>query len=804
MATHQWVEVAFPLQLAQRFTYTVPADLEGAVDVGQRVIAPLGHRNQQGMIVQLLDEEPAHIKAALKDIHALVDPVPVFDAHLVAVLRWISQYYFTPLGKVLQTAIPADARLRKDVVVTATPALEPEDDLASYLARETVARLSSLKRRFGAEIVITQLARLQRRGMIELENEFSYRGEARQDWLIIPDLTRQVEISPRAKVQQRIMTFLNDYPQGIARKDLMAQCECGTAPVQSLLRQGFVRMEPIPPDLDPLKDYHRPPPKEVVLNREQQSALEQVNSALDRTHFTPFTLFGVPGSGKTEIYLEAAAHALEQEKSIIVLVPEIALAPQLAHRFQSRFGEIVALWHSNLRGAERLWTWQQIQKGRARIIIGARSAVLTPVRDLGLIVVDEEQEHSYKQEENEPRYQARDVAVMRAREAEAVVILGSATPSLETYYNLNTDRYQGLYLTKRWEESRPPLVEVVDMNKELEESEDYHNPLSRALQEGITETLAADHQIILFQNRRGYAPFVQCRACGWIMTCPQDEITLTYHKQGNRMRCHYCDFTAPPPAVCPSCKSTELKYGGTGTQRVEEALEEQFPDVPVSRMDMDTTREKGAHQRILGKFARGESQILLGTQMIAKGLDFEKVTLVGVINADSGLHYPDFRARERTFQLVYQVSGRSGRGSFPGRVIIQTWMPDDPAIRSATHQDLKQFYNLELSDRQQLDYPPFSRMVSLGFLGRNRDAVIRAAEGVARQVGRIRGIKLLGPAPSLVERTPRGFYWKLILKSNKEDDETGSDLRQTVRQIEAQWRDRQVRLRIDTDPYQLL
>jgi len=800
----KYVEIVFPLNLDQAFTYAIPPELSDAVQVGQRVIASLGKRRQQGMIVAVKSEPPADFTGTLKTFENLVDPVPVFNLPLINLLKWMSRYYFTPLGKVVQAAIPSDARLKKEILVQASPLLKAQDALTRYLAETPVTRLSMLKRKFGSQVALVAVARLQRQGMVELENEFTRKRDRQQNYLIIPDLGRDSEIPTNARAQQRAFDILNDFPGGISFERLKREFEVYLPIVKKLADRGLIQLIEQEPDIDPLKDYHRPPAKDIQLNREQEQAFGEIKRALDARTFAPYLLFGVAGSGKTEVYLNAAAHTLDQGRSVIVLVPEIALAPQIAYRFQSRFGNIVALWHSGLKGAERLWTWQQIQKNRFRIVVGARSAVLTPISNLGLIIVDEEQENSYKQQDSEPRYHARDVALVRGREERAVVLLGSATPALETYFNLSTRRYQGLHLTKRWEGATTPVVDVVNMGQEREETRDYNNPFSRKLVAAIQETLTANKQIILFQNRRGYAPIVSCRDCGWTMVCPNDGLSLTYHKIGNKMRCHFCDFQAPPPQSCPECRSLELKFGGVGTQLVEEALTNQFPDVPVCRMDLDTTRSKGAHTKLLGDFARGAYRILLGTQMIAKGLDFENVTLVGVINADSGLHFPDFRARERTFQLVYQVSGRSGRGAFPGRVVVQTWLPDDISIQCATRQDVKLFYNSELNDRSQLNYPPFSRMIAFSFQGRFRDAIIEVSENAARSIRSLKQVEVLGPAPAMIGKSHLGYHWKLVLKSAKTTDPKGGYLRQAARHILQNSPSRTVRVTVDVDPYQIL
>ncbi len=799
-----YVEIVFPLSLDQAFTYAVPETLNDVVQVGQRVVASLGKRKQQGMIIGVKSDPPADFTGKLKTFENIMDPVPVFDAPLISLLKWMSRYYFTPLGRVIQSAIPSDARLKKEVIIQVTFLLHGADEFTNFLERRRVVKLSAMKRKFGAEIAVNRVARLQRQGLIELENDFAFKGKHASNYLVTPDLGRDSEIPTNARAQQRAYDLLNDYPSGLALDKLKDEHEIYMPIIKKLVERGLVTLQELEPDIDPLKDYHRPPPKDIKLNHEQEIAFGEIKRSLDARVFDPYLLFGVAGSGKTEVYLNATAHALEQGRSVIVLVPEIALAPQIAYRFQSKFGNIVALWHSGLKGAERLWTWQQIQKNRFRIVVGARSAVLTPLKDLGLIIVDEEQENSYKQQDSEPRYHARDVALVRGREEQAVVLLGSATPALESYYNLSTEHYKGLHLTKRWEKAKPPLVDLVDMGAEREETRDYTNPFSRKLVDAIYETLKDDKQVILFQNRRGYAPVITCRDCNWTMACPHDGISLTYHKIGNKMRCHFCDFEAPTPSSCPECRSLELKFGGMGTQMVEEALESKFPNVPVCRMDMDTTRTKGAHTKLLGDFARGDYKILLGTQMIAKGLDFENVTLVGVINADSGLHFPDFRARERTFQLVYQVAGRSGRGEFPGRVVVQSWMPDDISIQCATRHDVKLFYNTELNDRDQLQYPPFSRMISFGFQGKSRDGVMRLAEQAAAVLKGQKVVEILGPAPAMIEKSHMGYHWKVVLRASKGLDPRGGALRQAASHVINQTRDKYVRVTVDVDPYQIL
>lgn len=800
---HPYADLVFPLNVRQSFTFQIPTEVQPVIQIGQRVIAPLGHRKQQGMVIGFRDEVAPDMVEKMRPLERIMDPVPIFNEQLLDLLKWMSTYYLTPVGKVIQTAIPSDARLKKDTLVTwqGDDAGEHADPVVQFIRQKSPVKLSALKTKFGAGEAVQTVARLQRTGEIDLENTFAMRQQRPADFLLLPEIATTPDQLPRKGSKQlAVYEALLAYPAGKNQSAVQAEFGATSAVLQGLVDKGLLIKRPLRPDLDSLKDYHIPPDKTIVLNPEQARATKEIQRAMDRHEFAPFFLFGVAGSGKTEVYLETAALALQKGQSVIILVPEIALAPQLAQRFQQRFGDVVALWHSNLRGPERLQTWQAIQRGEFKIVVGARSAVLTPVKNLGLIVVDEEQENAYKQEDSDPKYHARDVALMRGRFEQAVVILGSATPSLETYYNQIQERFKTLHLSKRWERAVPPLVDVVDMAKEYEETEDWSSPFSRKLRAGIEATIASGKQVILLQNRRGYAPIVKCKSCGYALACPHDEITLTYHKVGHLMRCHFCGYEAAPPTECPACGAVDLHLGGLGTQKVEEALQGLFPDVTVCRMDLDTTRLKGAHQKILGDFARKKYSVLLGTQMIAKGLDFENVTLVGVMNADSGLHYPDFRARERTFQLVYQVAGRSGRGEFPGRVVIQTWQPDNFAIQCATRQDVKLFYNKELEDRNQLNYPPFSRLVTFDFVGPRRGEVERIAGRVAEILDEFDGLTILGPAPALVERSREGFRWKLIVKSAKTTDPSGKQLHAATRHIQQRFTHKSVRMSIDVDP----
>jgi len=531
---------------------------------------------------------------------------------------------------------------------------------------------------------------------------------------------------------------------------------------------------------------------------------------MDKNEFRPFLLHGVTGSGKTEIYIEAARHAINQGKTVIMLLPEIALTPQIAGRFKSVFGDKVAMWHSKLSQSARAWTWKRICAGDYKVVIGARSAVFSPLKNLGLIVVDEEQENSYKQESPAPRYHAREVSLMRGKIHNATVVLASATPSLESYYNYIHDKFEYIHLPERFGGAKYPHVHVVDMMKESQDTDVYGAIFSRILLEKISDRIGKKEQVILLHNRRGFAPVLRCADCGEVETCPHCQVALTYHKYGEFLQCHFCNHMQKQLSTqCKQCQSISLKLAGIGTQKVEEELTNQFPGAIIERLDFDTTKSGKNIVEILQRFSDGEINVLLGTQMIAKGLDFANATLVGIINGDTGLHLPDFRAGERVFQLIYQAAGRSGRGRIPGEVVVQTYSPENEVIKCATQLDLKKYYNICLDERQALDYPPFSWMVRLEISGENRKAVEEASAILGRKFKQLpKGMILLGPAFCYRERLRNQFRMQIVIKSKKEMDPNGTKLHHHFKKI-VNHKDMfklpgNVRLIVDVNPVSLL
>jgi primosomal protein N' (replication factor Y) len=549
--------------------------------------------------------------------------------------------------------------------------------------------------------------------------------------------------------------------------------------------------------------------KTVTLTEEQIKITAEISQHIGSDSFKPFLLQGVTGSGKTEVYLKLIKKALAAGKSALILVPEITLTTHLAGRFRGEFKDDIAIWHSHLSGTQRHILWKKIRDGLYPIVIGARSAILLPIRRLGLIIIDEEQDGSFKQREQEPKYHARDAALMRAVESGAVVVMGSATPSLESLYNAAVGKFQKVELKKRYSRAPSATIEIIDMKAEWKNTGDFENPISRRLKEKIAEKLDRNEQILLLQNRRGYSNVLLCPDCGWTPKCRNCDIPLTYHKSNTTLLCHYCNLVQQPPDVCPNCQSSKFLYPGFGTQRVEICLRESFPDHEIVRLDMDSARKRGFSQRVMREFASGKIDIILGTQMIAKGLDFPNVTLVGVLNADIGLFMPDFRARERVFHLLYQVAGRAGRGKIQGEVFIQSFNPQDITIRFAMQQDFAKFTALELNERNPINYPPFSRIAAVQFSGFNESRVRKAADECTQFLkNHNKKLEVLGPAPAPISKIKNRYRYLSIIKSRKEKDPNGTELRFMLKSFLAssvyQSRNRQIRIGIDIDPLDLL
>ena len=706
LAQGLYCRVAVDRPMRCEYTYGVPTELAAAVTPGVRVAVPFAGRRQVGVVVGLeetTDVPPGRLKA----VRSVLDPEPILDAHLLGLTRWMADYYACSWGEALAAVLPA------------------------ALKRERGRRTVTLVR---AAPAASEAA------LAELEEPF-----------------------PK---QHRLLRTLLALSGPIERGELLRRVGVSTSPLESLARKGLARLERAEPGADLLlggaaADRERP----RELTAEQDRAVRRLVDRLASGSYGTFLLRGVTGSGKTEVYLRVIEEALALGKDAVVLVPEIALTPQTVGWFRSRFGTVAVL-HSRMTDAQRLDMWRSVRHGDARVVVGARSAVFAPVRSLGVIVVDEEHEPSFKQS-NAPRYHARDVAVVRAREAGAVCILGSATPSLESWSNARRGRYERLDLTRRVHGGDPPPVQVVDMRGELAETK-RPKLFSRVLERGLAATLERGEQAILFLNRRGWSPVLWCQGCRTTLTCESCAVPMTFHRRLGRLVCHTCCAELVPPRECPTCSAPSLRYLGMGSERVEDVMRRTFPSARVGRMDSDTMLRREDVEQTLDAFGRGDLDVLVGTQMIAKGLDFPRVTLVGVVSADASLFLPDFRAAERTFQLLSQVSGRAGRGSLPGRIVVQTYAPEHPAIVHAARDEFEVFAENEAASRAELGYPPSGRLVRI-VLEDADDARASAEAGrLAARLGEAlpgEQVAILGPSPAPLSKVRGRHRWHLLLKA---------------------------------------
>jgi primosomal protein N' (replication factor Y) (superfamily II helicase) len=719
-ATVPLVDVALPLPLFRTFTYEVAGDMTSRATVGSRVVVPFRGRKQLGIVT---GPGTASEKVKVKQVLELPDEEPVVSEHMLALCRWIAEYYVVPVGIALRAALP----VALSGVATPTP---------------------------------TQ----RTRRIVELRRD-------------LPSLLHRDRIFARAPQQRALFELAESLGGRAAVEHLQEQLHFSPSVLKGLVARGLVTVHEEVFARDPFASRPATVPTTHRATPAQQAAIDAIGAAQGAE---VFLLHGITGSGKTLVYIEVLRRVREQGRSAIVLVPEIALTPQTVDRFRAVFGDQIAVLHSALSDGERYDAWLALKRGEKRIAVGARSAIFAPVCDLGAIIVDEEHESSYKQGES-PRYHAREVAVMRAREEGAVVVLGSATPSLESWVNAQDGKYRLLTLPERVGGASLPKVEVVDLRQHKPERPPpgtalsaeavFRSVISEPVELALRDRLEKGEQSILLLNRRGYSSFVQCGSCGDVATCDNCSISLTYHRTPERLVCHYCQHSEPPRTRCPRCAGAILKQRGLGTQQVERLLSERFASARIARMDVDTTSGKWAHAEILDRVGRKEIDILLGTQMIAKGLDFPEVTLVAVVDADVGINLPDFRASERCFQLLSQVAGRAGRGPKGGRVLIQTRVPTHHAVRYAVAHDYHTFVREEIDGRVKPAYPPMLRLANVIFSGTKEEPTARAATRATMWLHRLLarhpapGLKVIGPAPCPVERIKNRWRWHLLLKA---------------------------------------
>jgi len=823
-----YADVVFPLPLHKAFTYSIPQELKEYLQIGSRVIAPFGARRLTGFVVGLKAETDLE---SVKDIQDCLDMEPVVSEELLQLAKWIADYYLCSLGEAIKTVLPSLLMQKSkqhvevcseyaDMFAAEIAASAPRQaQILRYVAKSQRISVDQLKKRLGAKNLFWSLKQLQEKGLLEISQLLNRRTKPKTEKFIhlnVSQVTPKTfdeiyrSLEKTAPKQAHCLKLLKESGREVRQKELLQKAGVASTSLKSLVRKGFVEMS----EKEVIRDYYRfseiEPPVPVVLTGEQKQALSPIYQSITEKRFQTFLLFGVTSSGKTQIYIEAIHQTLSLGRTAIVLVPEISLTPQTVRRFRSHFGDKVAVLHSAMSAGERYDSWQQLREGKAVVAIGPRSAVFAPLKNIGLVVVDEEHEGSYKQTDSPPRYHARDIAVIRAKFSQAIVILGSATPSSESYFNARRGKYQLLELKNRVNNISLPDVEIVDMLKEKRMSGKNTVPIfSRLLVEKIEEKIGRNQQVILLLNRRGFSSFIKCKDCGYVAECKQCNITMTYHLHGRRLRCHYCGDSRKAPEVCPDCQGSDIVFTGHGTQKVQQALGETFPQFKVVRMDLDTTSKKWAHDRILKDFEQGKYHILLGTQMVAKGLDFNRVTLVGVINADVGMLIPDFRSTERTFQLLTQVAGRAGRRSIKGEVIIQTFTPESFCMKCAREHDFRKFYAEEIAQRRELGYPPFGRLVSILFRSEKEATVRSAAETYARLLHRVNhSFQILGPVPAPIAKIQNKYRYQILLKSLKVKDVAGREVRQAVNNAGAQFKKidafRRVQLAVDVDPITII
>ncbi len=804
-----FVRVAVNIPTDKTFIYSVPRELKREIATGKRVLVPFGKRRVTGYILELMDA--ADIEET-KNIIEILDTEPLFNENDLNFYKWASDYYMYHLGKSLGGILPGGINIesylwlsfaRESVKDAGGLSLSPVRNRIIEILRDNMKGLplDKLKKILGGKQVYRDLKVLQNAKLITIEDRLKKPAIKTKKEKFITLCREDLSDVKLTEKQGDVVNFLRRYDE-TSVSSLNREFKNISGAIRGLEKKGIIGVSE--------REVYRCPGQQpeigraetgLILNKEQKAAVEKITRSIAAGKFSPHLLHGVTGSGKTEVYLNVIRKALDFEGGVIFLVPEISLTPQLLYRFNRRLRDYeIAVLHSGISRSARYDQWRRIQRGETRIVVGARSAIFAPVRNLKLIIVDEEHDTSYKQDDR-MRYNARDLAIVKAKLTSAAVVLGSATPAIQTYYNIKKKKYAYLSLPGRVENRPLPQIEIVDMKDEKEGS--GRIPIiSRPLRHEIGDTLRNKKQALLFLNRRGFSTFMCCFECGYVFKCLRCSVSMTHHAVNDTLKCHYCDYFINGPFICPSCRGRKVRSYGVGTERVEEEISELFPEARVERMDSDVTVKKGAYERLLKSLNSGDIDILVGTQMITKGHDFPNITLVGVVSADTSLNIPDFRAAERTFQLMTQVSGRSGRGDSPGRVIVQTFNPEHYAVKRAKEHDYPGFYGDEISLRRELGYPPFSRMVNLRISGTKKEKVAEDARQLGVLARRLsldssvrEKVEVIGPAEAPIARIKGRYRWHLLLKGK--DIKT---LHTLVGNILAKTLEDGIDIKVDADP----
>ena len=766
-----------------------------------RVIVPFGPRKVQGFVIDIVSESEF---PKLREIIEPMDIQPILNKELLQLSDWLTEQTLCYKISAFQVMLPPalKAKYEKKIRIKDRQMLHTlPPSLQHYFAKQDTINWEDVLK--SGEL--THFQKQVEDGILEVLYIVKERVKKKQIKIIAPSidiLEKKAELSKRNTKQIMVIDYFISNPKPIERQKILSLLGISSSVIKSLVDKGILYESMQEVYRDPYQDRIFEHTEPLQLTKEQSVAIKPILQTIEEKRHDVFLLYGITGSGKTEIYMQSIQKVLEEGREGIVLVPEISLTPQMVNRFKGRFGDEVAVLHSGLSIGEKYDEWRKIQRKEVRVAVGARSAIFAPFGNLGIIIIDEEHETSYKQEDN-PRYHARDVAIERARTHNCSVILGSATPSLETFARAKKGVYQLLTLSKRMNDQSLPTVDIVDMREELREGN--RTMFSRVLYDKLQDRLMKKEQTVLFLNKRGHSSFVMCRDCGYVIQCPNCDISLTYHRYQQQMKCHYCGYEAVVPTICPECTSEHIRYFGTGTQKVEEELGKIFPEARVIRMDVDTTSRKGSHEKLLTAFEEGKADILLGTQMIAKGLDFPNITLVGVLSADTMLHLPDFRSSEKTFQLLTQVSGRAGRHELAGEVVIQTYSPEHYSIELASQQDFDQFYQKEMMIRKIHQYPPFYYLALITVSHEELMKVVDVTEKISVTLSSrlSKGAHILGPVACPIPRINNKYRYQCIVKYKKEPK-----LTQTLKMILDHYQQdihrTGLQISIDKNPYILM
>ncbi|BDQ02930.1 primosomal protein N' [Ignavibacterium sp.] len=820
-----FAEVVFALPFRKTFTYEIPSDLKKFVKKGVRVVAPFGKRTLTGFVINVT--KTTEVKEEIKPIREVLDDEPIFNKTLLKFYEWIAEYYLCSLGEALKLLVPHGTEVESKRKISIDKSFVQK--LLQKETRKTTLRykilqelstreqitFSSLQKAVGKKNIYSQIRALVEEGAVSVIDEIES-AKVKPKKVKFVRLTKDVkelysalpELDRRSPKQVKLLLVLIEAKgNSLPVSELLHKTETSKAALDSLERKGFVEIFEKEVDRR-YKEHYVEVHQEFVLTEQQRKVLEEITPKIRESVFQAYLLHGVTGSGKTQVYIELAKIALEQNKSVLILVPEIALTPQITSRFYNNFGDLVTVLHSKMSAGERFDSWRRIHKGKSKIVVGARSALFAPIYNLGLIVVDEEHDASYKQQDMIPKYNARDSAVVLGSIHNCPVVLGSATPSVESRYNAEIGKYKLMTLPLRIDDAKLPTITLVNVNVERKKGR-MDNIFSRTLLDKIEDRLKKKEGVIILQNRRGFSTQIYCEDCGEIEMCENCSVPMVFHINKNIIQCHYCGLEKPVPNACTHCGSINIKYFGTGTERVEDELQFYFPDARISRIDSDSITKKAYLSNLLLSFGRGEIDILVGTQMVSKGLDFSRVTLVGVISAETTLWLPDFRADERTFQLLTQVAGRAGRSKIAGEVIIQTQNEKHFALQKVLQNDYDGFYKREIVDRERLGYPPFTRLALIETKDKSEQKAKGAAIDFRKALKKFeKHLKISEPTTALIYKL-KGFYrYHILIKSSRKSDPAGKLLRRAVLEAYTEFnrisRYKDVKLFYDIDPQSIM